>query len=148
MGVMGMKRGVITGAVAGALLVAAGGTAVAFAQGDAPAVSEAAAKPAASADVNGKSEGSVTTGDYYVWLLEANDKGEGLGTGIPPHTTQDLKSLHWDSGDFTPTTLRFSVGKDSDGPDVASYPVPAPGKFVACTATGTEADPNIQCVVR
>ncbi|MBB4689522.1 hypothetical protein [Amycolatopsis jiangsuensis] len=148
MGVMRMKRGTITGVVAGAVLLAAGGTSVAFAQSDASDMPEATTS-GAPANANGESQGSVVTGDYYVWLHTLNDEGEGLGTGIAPHTTQDLgTTLHPSGGGWTPTMLKFTVGEDSEGPAVATYAIPAAGKFVACTATGTEADPDIQCTAR
>jgi hypothetical protein len=136
---MGMKRGTSAGVIAAAVLLATGGAGVAFAQSGPGEV--AAPAPAVA---SGPSEGSVITGDYYVWLHTVDDTGQGLVTGIAPHTTQDLgTTLH--GGGFSPTALEFSVGAEPDGPTVASYGILAPGGFVACSAAGSEVAPDIRC---
>jgi hypothetical protein len=148
-----IKRGAVIGAVAGAAVLAVGGTAVGIAQAASPAAQAAVTMPAAAPDSAGaaahpKTEAAITAGDYDVSVGLMNDKGEGLGTGVKAHTTYYFPTIHLDSDDFKSTIMTFKAGYTGDGPVVATYAIPAPGKFVDCTASGTAAAPHISCVTR
>lgn len=144
-----IKRGAVIGAVVGAAALAVGGAAVGIAQAASPAAPAAATMPAAAAaSAHPKGEALITTGDYDVSMGLMNDKGEGLGTGVKAHSTYSVPNIHLDFPGFKATVMTFKVGYTGDGPVVATYAIPAPGKFVACTASGTAASPHISCVTQ
>ncbi|MEV5714984.1 hypothetical protein AB0L41_13880 [Amycolatopsis mediterranei] len=134
------KRVVVSGVVAGVAVVAVGATVIATAAD--PVSPEVTGS--ASADAGHGDEGKYTTGDYVLTVHELDDEGEGTSTAIGPHTTYYSKTLHG-SGNRSHTVVKFSAGADSDGPVVFSYPVPAPGRVVDCTASGTETAPQVRC---
>ncbi len=134
------KRAVVSAVAAGAAVVAIGATVIATAA-DPVAPEVAVATPA---DAGHENEGKYTAGDYVLTVHELNDDGEGAGTAIGPRTTYYSKTLHG-TGTWRPTVVKFSAGRDADGPIVFSYPVPAPGRVVDCVASGTEASPQVRC---
>ncbi|MEU6130704.1 hypothetical protein ABZ805_16150 [Saccharopolyspora sp. NPDC047091] len=135
------KKIVVSGVVAGAVLALGGGVAVAANQEQvSPEIpSSHAAEP------GHEGEGKYTAGDYRLHVSELTDDGEGFGTTVEPGTTYYSKTLHG-SESWQPTVLKFSVGAEADGPVVFSYPIPADGQGVDCVASGTEADPTVECV--
>jgi hypothetical protein len=150
---LNIKRGAVIGAITGAAVLAVGGVAVGIAQAASPAAGAAATMSAAAPGTAGaaarsKTEAAIITGDYDVSMGLMNDQGEGLGTGVKAHTTYYVPTIHLDFQGFKSTVMTFRVGYTGDGPVVATYTIPAPGKFVDCTASGTAASPHIQCVTR
>jgi len=125
----------------GAAVVAVGATVLAANAADPVAPEVLSATPAEAGHAG---EAKYTAGDYVLNVHELDDDSEGRGTAIGPHTVYWSKTLHG-TGTWTPTVLKFSVGDDSSGPVVFSYPVPAAGQGVDCVASGTEAAPVIRC---
>ncbi|MBE8518540.1 hypothetical protein ILP97_13660 [Amycolatopsis sp. H6(2020)] len=134
------RRVVVSAAVAGVAVVAAGATVMATAA-DPVSPEVAGTTPA---DAGHENEGKYTTGDYVLNVHELDDDGDGMTTAIGPHTTYYSKSLHG-TGHRQHTVVKFSAGADGDGPIVFSYPVPGPGRVVDCVASGTEASPQVRC---
>jgi hypothetical protein len=134
------KRFGVVAVAAGAAVVAVGATVIATAA-DPVAPEVISATPAETGHEN---QGKYTAGDYVLNVHELNDDGEGMGTTIGPHTAYYSKVLHG-NGSWTPTVVKFSVGRDSDAPIVFAYPVPGPGRGVDCVASGTEAAPRVRC---
>src|SRR4051812_28377028 len=99
---------------------------------------------ATPAEAGHENQGKYTSGHYVLNVHELDDDGEGMSTTIGPHTTYYSKTLHG-NGSWTPTVVKFSVGRDGDAPTVFAYPVPGPGKGVDCAASGTEAAPLVRC---
>ncbi|MFB9685019.1 hypothetical protein [Amycolatopsis plumensis] len=135
------KRIVVSGAVAGVAVVAAGATVIATAA-DPVSPEVVSAVPAEAGHEN---EGKYTTGDYVLDVHELDDDGEGLTTAIGPHTSYYSKTLHG-TGNRQHTVVKFSAGVD--GPVFFAFPVPAPGRVVDCVASGTEAAPQVRCETR
>ncbi|ADJ45092.1 hypothetical protein AMES_3267 [Amycolatopsis mediterranei S699] len=134
------KRVAVSGAVAGVAVVAVGATVIATAAD--PVSPEVVS--AVPADAGHGDEGKYTTGDYVLNVHELDDDGDGITTAIGPHTMYYSKTLHG-SGNRKATVVKFSAGPDSDASIVFSYPVPAPGRVVDCTASGTETAPQVRC---
>lgn len=134
------RRAGVIAVAAGAAVVAIGATVMATAA-DPVAPEVVSATPA---EAGHETEGKYTTGDYVLNVHELNDDGEGMGTTIGPHTAYYSKTLHG-TDSWTPTVVKFSVGRDGDAPTVFAYPVPGPGKGVDCVAAGTEAAPLVRC---
>ncbi len=134
------KRVGVAVVAAGAAAVAIGATVMAAAA-DPVAPEVVSATPA---DAGHENEGKYTAGEYVLNVHELDDDGQGTGTAIGPRTTSYSKTVHG-TGSWTPTVVKFSAGRDGDGPIVFSYPVPAPGRTVDCVASGTEAAPQVRC---
>lgn len=134
------RRVGVIAVAAGAAVVAIGATVIATAA-DPVAPEITSATPAEAGHEN---QGKYTAGDYVLNVHELNDDGEGMGTTIGAHTVYFSKVLHG-TGSWTPTVIKFSVGRDSDAPTVFTYPVPGAGKGVDCVASGTEAAPQVRC---
>ena len=134
------KRIALSSVVAGAAVMGLGRGVAAIASNQvSPEV--ASAHPAAAGH---EGEGEYTAGDYRLHVHEVTDEGEGMGTTLEPGATYYSKTLHGNDS-WRPTVVEFSVGADSGGPVVFRYPVPGPGGGVDCTASGTEAYPQVRC---
>ncbi|MCA1192119.1 MULTISPECIES: hypothetical protein [unclassified Saccharopolyspora] len=134
------KNVVVSGLVAGAVLVVGGGIAAAVNLEQVPSQ----VQNSHHAEPGHEGEGKYTAGDYRLHVRELTDDGEGFGTTVEPGTTYYSKTLHG-SESWQPTVLKFSVGDEADGPIVFSYPIPEDGEGVDCVASGTEAEPTVEC---
>ncbi|KDN17985.1 hypothetical protein [Amycolatopsis rifamycinica] len=134
------KRVVVSAAVAGVAVVAAGATVLATAA-DPVSPEVTGTTPAEAGHEN---EGKYSAGDFVLTVHELDDDGAGTSTAIGPHTVFYSKTLHG-NGNRQHTVVKFSAGPDAGAPVFFSYPVPAPGRVVDCVAAGTEAAPRVRC---
>ncbi|GAB3147782.1 hypothetical protein [Amycolatopsis sp. NPDC004378] len=137
---MGYPRAGVVAVAAGAAVVAAGANVLA-ATADPVAPEVFSATPAEPGHAN---EGKYTAAGYRLHVHEVTGDGAGMGTSVEPHTAYYSENLHGD-GAWRPKLLKFSVGRDTDGATVFTYPVPAPGRGVDCVASGTEQAPRVRC---
>ncbi|WP_326834839.1 hypothetical protein VSH64_07905 [Amycolatopsis rhabdoformis] len=159
-----LKRGTLAGVGVAVALVAAAGTAIATA-GDspAPAAPEAAAPSPTTTNPPTPRPGTqpdnlrLTTGSYAIDLLEWDAGGkQGLGTVVSPHAVEELPSYDAEGYDITDEQffLATETGElpahpgQEHGKLIASYPQPTAGHTLDCTASGTAADPVVQCVTK